>query len=62
MFLMSKDTGNEHFGFRDRFWTERRPFVSDWIQAGVGKEGLEWGQGSENAATERGGRRAWARR
>ena len=41
---------------------QRRPFVSDWIQAGVGKEGLEWGQGSENAATERGRRRAEARR
>ena len=41
---------------------QRGPFVSDWIQAGVGKEGLEWGQGSENPATERGNRRAWARR
>ena len=41
MFWLSTDVGNEHFGFGDRLSTEK-PFVSDRIEAGPRREGLEW--------------------
>ena len=50
MFWLSTDIGNgQHSGFGDRLSTEK-PFVSDRIEAGARKDGMEW----ERETAERG--------